>query len=240
MEKDSKGPILSWITNQGILAIVVASLTLLLSLLLNELQAKIGWLSLLVSLLLIFTIFIIVMALAFKNVSPVSLQLSDKIIKALAYYIGSDRVGWILTTEELVKFESCLKNSEVWLITSDLYEDCIGGPFQKCVSKNLKKDVKYRYFVPDTPTIRSKSSQIVKANNNHPNLSFIYLEDDFFFLVSKFDFGIINPFKENNRERIGFMGLPVPDDECRYQAKISDELIDIIIGKLLPLIESSR
>jgi len=234
MKKKENHAIHELIKNSTIITLIITLLTILFGFILKEFQKKIEWHYLLSAIVIIIVIFIILLFLIFKSIYPNLKKIAEQTIDKLDEIV-TDKVDWILTTPQLIKFESVIKNSEVWLITSDLYEDCIGGPFQECVSNNLKKGVRYHYFVPDTMGVRSKSKQINAVNKNNKDLHFSFLEDDFFFLVSKFDFGIINPFKKGKIERLGFMGLPVPDEKGRYQVKISDELIDIIIGKLLPI-----
>ena len=36
------------------------------------------------------------------------------------------------------------------------------------------------------------------------------------------------------------MGLPVPGEDVHYEVKISDDLIDVLIGKLIPLMDKTE
>jgi hypothetical protein len=230
----------SWIVNQAWLAIVVTFFTIVLGILLNEIQPKLGWSILVISLITIIAIFSIVVWLVVRFVFSVTFDFAQGIQDTLDRYIASEKIGWMLTTPKLCKFEKQSKAPEIWLISSDLSEDCIGGPFQRVVAANLKRGIRYRYFVPDKPEIRSRVKQLVEYNKNPQNLEFTYLSDDFFFLVPKFDFAIYNPLKEKGTERVAYMGIPVSGDPGRYHANIGDELIDVLVGKLLSLISENK
>lgn len=227
----------SWIADQAWVAIVVTFLTIVLGILLSEIQTKLGWLILIISLITILTIFFVIIWLIVRPILSVSVELADKIHDTIDKYIGSEKIGWILTTPQLVKFEKNSKFPEIWLISSDLSEDSMGGPFQSVVAANLEKGIRYRYFVPNRAEIYSRVEQLTKYHSCSGNINFTYLNDDFFFLVPKFDFAIYNPFNEKQLERIAYMGIPVDEKGGHYHAKVSSELIDVLIGKLMPLIK---
>ncbi len=141
--------------------------------------------------------------------------------------------NWIITTEELARFELENAKSEVWIITSDLEEDGIDGPFFKVVEKNMEDGVIYRYFLPNNDLVKTRVIRMKNKLTTHENKSlfFHFLDDDFFFLFSKFDFGIINP-NDCRNDRFGFMGINTPDNNNRFQVRISDTLMEEFVGKL--------
>lgn len=236
MDNGRFNKIKGWIEQQAWVVIIVTFLTILLGILLSELQTKVGWLILSVSLITVLAIFLIVTYFVVRPIFSISVSLVQGIQNTLDKYIGSEKIGWIRTTPQLVTYETHTNASEIWLIT-DLSEDYIGAPFQEVVSQNLKKGICYTYFIPDKHEIHSRTEQLTKHNNNSPNLKFVYLNDDFFFLVPKFDFAIYDPFNSTGT-RIAYIGIPVPGEEGHYHAKVSDDLIDVLIGKLMPLIQN--
>ena len=66
------------------------------------------------------------------------------------------------------------------------------------------------------------------------------LTDDFFFLVSKLDFTIYDPYKTSATGRQGYIGLDLPDCDGLYAAKIGDDLVDAIASKLLEYIQDKK
>lgn len=143
---------------------------------------------------------------------------------------------WLMTTQQLVDLEAREAKSDVWIVTSDLEEDSLDGPFYKTIKSNLNRGVTYRYFLPNSNKIVSRVDRLRNSLDEFYNktLFFHHLDDDFFFLISQFDFGIINPSECYNM-RFGFMGITAPGvNKIRFQVKISDHLIDEIVGKLKP------
>ena len=45
------------------------------------------------------------------------------------------------------------KAKEVWIVSPDLYYDTESDEFMNIVKHNLHKDTKYRYIVPNTPSV---------------------------------------------------------------------------------------
>ena len=192
----SKTVLDNWLKNNSISALIIVGLTILFSILLGELQNKLGWWILILSLICVFSIMFFVLWLSFKNILIVNQNIANKIENNFSKFIDKYKLGWIISSEQIEDFEKTLSNIEIWLITADLAEDSVGQLFQECVSNNLKKNtVIYKYFVPNTLEIKSKVEKLKQANNNHPNLHFIYLNDDFFFLSPRLDFIIFNPYQ---------------------------------------------
>lgn len=230
----------NWLKDNSISTLIIVFLTILFGIFLSELQNKLGWSGLTLSLLFISSIIFFILWLSFKNVLSINQSIADRIESNCNNLIDRYKLDWILSSEQIENFEKELCNIEIWLITSDLAEDTVGSFFQECVSKNLKKNsVIYKYFVPDTLDIKAKVEKLKLINNNHENLHFIFLSDDFFFLTPRLDFSIYNPFQTpNSMERLGLMGIPDTDEEIQYHAKVSDLIIDTLIGKLLKFIEN--
>lgn len=223
------------LTSQAILAIIIVTLTLGLTLILNEVQPKTGWKLLFVSLAFIVLIYSFLLWIFAKYLYVASHNIAQRVQATLDKYIGCDKIGWIITTEQMAEHEKSCSVSEIWLVSSDMSEDVSGGPFQDIVVANIKRGIKYRYFVPDKAEMRARIEQLRKNNNNSKNLSVSFLNDDFFFLVPRLDFAIYNPFKERGNERIAYMGIPAESDTARLHARIDNNLIDALIGKLMHL-----
>lgn len=228
-----------WVNENSISAIVITCLTIILSILLGEMQTKLGLPILILSIFIIFSVIVIVLWLTYRNVLHTNEKLAYEIKNETMNLIDKYKLGWLYSSQQLVALESSFTDIEIWLLTADLGEDKIGAFFQNCVSSNLKKgSVKYHYFLPNRLDMLTKVEQLKIYNQNSPNLSFTYLDDDFFFLVPKFDFSIYNPLNITaNIERSAFMGIPANGEINQYHVKVSDEITDVLIGKLLKIIE---
>jgi len=236
MKDESNSIVKHWVVKQSSVAILLTFFTILLGIILNEIQSKVGWGMLITSLVFILALFGIVIWLVVRYVFAVSIDIADEIKETLDKYSGIEKRSWLITGKELVRYESRCNFSEIWLISSDLSTDCVGGQFHKVVLKNLKKGIKYRYFVPNTPVLKVRMDQLFKYNNNHPNLKVTYIDDSFFFLVPNFDFAIYNPYKQGDSSRVAYMGLPIPGENNLYHVRFSDDLTDVLMGKLAPLV----
>lgn len=240
MKSDTR--IKSWLTDQAWVAILVTFFTVVLGIVISEIQNRVGWVTLAISLVTVIGIYSIITWLHLKYVFSISLRLSYDIQEKIDNYIELDRVekkGWILTVPQLVEFEKNTGAPEIWLISGDLVEDVVGEPFFDAVTQNLARGIRYRYFVPDRPEIHSRVSQIEKQRKTSERVQVTYLSSDFFFLVPDLDFVIYNPYCEDAVERVCYMGLPVPGEESHYEVKVSDDLVDLLIGKLMPLMEQA-
>lgn len=223
------------IMSQAILGIIIVALTLALTLLLNEVQPKMGWKLLFMSLAVIVSIYSFLLWLFVKYLYEASHITAQKVQGTLDKYIGCDKIGWIITTPQMAEYEQSCAVPEIWLISSDMSEDVSGGPFQDIVGTNIKRGIIYRYFVPNKPEMHARIEQLRKNNAYSVNLKVSFLNDDFFFLVPRLDFAIYNPYKLDGIERIAYMGIPVESDPSRFHARIDNNLIDVLIGKLMHL-----
>jgi hypothetical protein len=233
MIEEEKKRIKRWLFDQAWVAIAMAVITLMLGVLISELQNTIGWKSLLVAIGFVAIVFGFVTWMVFRYVYDVSTGLAEELKHDINCYVDPNKLSWVFTNEQLISFEKAKKWPEIWLVSSDLAFETQDGIFHKVVSANLKKGVIYRYFVSNDLTTKARIEQIFSQHNNHPGLSVTPLEDDFFFLVPRFDFAIYNPKNVGRIRREAYMGIPISDEPVMYHAKISDDLIDVLMGKLL-------
>lgn len=225
-------------TNSGLIQIVVLVLVTLVTIacgaVLSKVQGAIGMMNLFSSVLLVGSL-IILSTLVTLHFARKKYEYIYKMNKKFLDEIKSEICNipdLLISTEELIEIELEKASSEVWVITSDLFEDGVDGLFFDCINQNMRRGVVYRYFVPESPAVIAKERQMKNQVCLKDMIDFRYMNDDFFYLFAKFDFGIINPQKIG--ERFGFMGMPTGTGSSeRYQAKISEELIDDIIGRLL-------
>ncbi len=216
-----------WIKNNAILVLVLMVLTILVGIVFSETQTKIGWLNLVLALLFIIILFIVLIILIQRPL----LESLNKFIKNQTKLMESMAIPWLKDTDQLTEYELDSKDfKEIWLITLDLLDDVQDGPFQSVVEANLKKNIKYYYFVPENETIKARVKQIQKFHRYHENLNFIFLPNSFIFIVPKLDIVIYNPLESNSRA--AFMGIPTPDDQNHYHALVNSEFIDKLVGIL--------
>ena len=70
-------------------------------------------------------------------------------------------------------------------------------------------------------------------NNCSKNIEYYVLDDDFFFLVSRFDFTVYDPFGVSSIGKLGYIGLSLPNQKELMAAKVDNKLVDAIISKLI-------
>ncbi len=217
----------SWLKDNGVLSLFLTICTILLGLLISEVQTKIGLKSLIISLVFVN---IIILSVLFMMQRPIVVTLKSY-LDDFQESIESKSISWLKNTEQLARYE--LENNnfkEIWLITSDLLDDSQGGPFQTVVAANLRKGVKYFYFVPNTLEINARVLRLQKIYTAPKNLKFIYLPDSFFFLVPKLDIAIYNPVDGNDKS--AFLGIPNSSDPNHYHAQVSTDFVDKLVGYL--------
>ena len=229
MEEETKQAFRDWMHDQGLVALIITGLTVLLSIFLSELQTKLGWGTVVLSLFTILTIFGITFWLIQRPLKHILVSLGDDLRKLLE----PRKFSWLLDTEQLAQYEQSATVSEIWLLTSDLLDDAQGGPFLNVVKKNLQRKVRHVYFVPNTPEVRARVEMIKEFHKNHPLLKVVYLPDTFFFLVPKFDVCIYNPLSQDKSIRAAYMGLPTQEQANHYHAAVSIDFIDKLVGVLL-------
>ncbi|WP_223908144.1 hypothetical protein [Actinomyces capricornis] len=142
---------------------------------------------------------------------------------------------WIVDNAYLKAVEAGESVEEVWIVSVDLAGDLERGDFVDVVRRNIQRGVKYVYFIPDNRVRFSKVAALKDVYKSNPLIKVQSLNGDFFFLVKDLDFIIYNP---TGSSRSGFMGLPVDDGRGRWTARISDSLMDVLVGKLNEFLEN--
>jgi hypothetical protein len=212
------------------LSIVLPVLTILVGVVLGEVQSapKIGWGWITVATVIVFGlnwIFIWQIGRPIKNM--LSELKSDLVLQQF-----QSQHNWLLDAQQLASYERNVPAKEIWLITSDLLDDSQGGLFMDVVRKNLQRGIRYVYFFPRTPENNSRADSI-RATQKSDALKYVFLPDDFFFLVPKLDIVIYNPRADGGLSKSAFMGIPAPGESSHYHAAVSLDFIDKIVGTLL-------
>ncbi len=146
----------------------------------------------------------------------------------------------IISDIKLSEFEKNCTCEEIWVVSNDLETEIDGGLYAEIVPHNLKRGIKYKMFVPKNNLTTIRLEHLKRRNGNSENIEYYLLTDDFFFLVSKLDFTIYDPYKTSATGRRGYIGLDLPDCEDLYAAKIDDSLIDAIASKLVEYIQEKK
>ena len=209
--------------NNGIIYIVISVLTLITSVFISEMQTRAGWIIVIISLAYVF---LCVILLSKFLLFP----LGKKIDNISTENISSDLI--ILSQEKMANYELNEDLKELWIITSDLSFDTDGGTFKDVVSANLKKGVRYIYFISKNQISKSREKQMKLANKSK-NLHFVYLDDDFFFFAPNLD--CVLHFYNSEKPNDGFIGLTMNSN--RYYIKMSTELFHATYGNLFPHID---
>ena len=219
--------------DQPFLIIFISILTIILGFIIDFFLGYIKWFNLFFALGIIVFIFLVINYYNHSYYHKPIVDLASEINSKIERFASPDMIGWLYTANQLADFELKTNVPSIWLISSDISEEVVGGIFQQVVTENLKKNIEYKYFVPDTPEIHSKVEQLRKCYQRYNNISFIFLNIDFYMLCPKFDITIYNPHKEKGLPRNGFVGLPIESEDVHYHVKINDQFVDNIIGQLL-------
>jgi len=215
--------------------IVVSAITLGLGIGLSHIRERIGWVPLLFVLLIVTLFFLLSLKVVISSIYPVSLGLLDRVGQQLLQIrqqlercVDRSLITWMLTNEQLKTQESGFESPEVWIVSSNLAEETPGGRFFPVVQENLKRGVKYCYFIQKSLEAQARVKEL-ESHQKYGAISFTYLPEDFFFLVPQLDFTIYDPMNRKGR-KCGFMGLPVRDPG--FYGEMDTEFLNKIIGKL--------
>ena len=108
-----------------------------------------------------------------------------------------------------------------------------GGQFSEVVGENLRRGVKYTYFLRGDNLCRGQFDTLRAGNGRYGrDIKVHYLSDDFFFLVDDFDIIIYNPRKGREDGCRGFMGLPIDKSYGRWTVEVSIKLVRSLVGRL--------
>lgn len=211
------------------MTLLLAALTIVAGIGISEIQNKIGWANLILSLALIVMFYWSTLWLLGKPLAKILLDLKQELIQQRA----PTQFSWLLDVEQLVSYERTTAAKEIWLVTSDLLDDYQGGPFVEVVRQNLQKGTSYVYFFPSTVENKARAETIRTAHKQNNSIKFVFLPDNFFLLVPNLDIVIYNPKGDGDIPTSAFMGIPVPGESNHYHVSVSLDLIHKIVGTLL-------
>jgi len=139
----------------------------------------------------------------------------------------------IVSEKRLAQIEMNGQYKDIWIITADLYGDTNNTIFESIVRENIKKNVKYTYFIPENNYItKGRSEQIMELYEYSDCLRFIELDTEFFFLVPSFDFVLYNPIGGKGYEKFGYMCLSIYSQNGMLYSKVNENLISAFVGRL--------
>lgn len=217
---------------------IVSIITLVVGVILSEVQNIIGWIPLAVSLGCFLVIYIVSLIVIGTQLKPISIGLLEQVMDTITGIVDPGKIG-IIDNDGLVSMELRRKDKVIWLITDDLAEDVPTAPFYEAVQLNLKKGVNYIYFCPRSFRTQSRVATIRESHGKTKGtLNFIFLPDDFFVLTPRLDYTIYDPLNTTGT-RCGYMGLPM-DTDRHFHCLMDSELIDSIVGRLSTYLEKEE
>ncbi len=227
--------------------IVVPVLALIVNVILAEAQNSFGITNIIISIIFLIFLFLEILVmyrkLLFKDIKKMifprfEIALKEQTQDTYSYdYLFEES---IISDKKLSEFESDCSCEEIWVVSNDLETEVDGGLYAEVVPNNLKRGIKYKIFVPKNKLTTIRLEQLKRRNGSSNNIEYYLLTDDFFFLVSRLDFTIYDPYKTSATGRRGYIGLDLPDCEELYAAKIDDLLTDAIASKLLEYIKTKK
>lgn len=232
MSESTKKRVDHLLRDPTVFLIVTTVLVVIVGIVIAEVQGRVGFISLLTSAAIILVVYWI----SVKLISIPILQQISEAIGTIQTHINPESIAWLLDTDQLAEYETNADADEIWLLSSDLLEDLVGGPFQSIVKNKTASGTKYIYFVPDTPELRARITVIKSSHKHNDRIKVVLLPDKFFFLVPKLDIVIYNPLTQNaqgTKVRTAFMGIPDPVGKNHYHARMNVDFVDRLVGVLL-------
>lgn len=233
MDKENKTNIFETI----VVSILIPAITVSLSFGIYYLKNLVGWgytILILVGALFLIVVFVFTGA---KIITYFSKEQLGQLIRnefanieqSLDKYIlveGIYREDYLALMEKTEFFE------EIWLVSPDLHTEIDDGIYADIVKNNIKRKIKYKYYVPDNSQNRTRVQSFQKKCNYSKYLEIFFLSDDFFFLIPGVDFAIYEPFKSVSSGKKGYMGVNIEGEDERCAILMSDDFVDVLIKKL--------
>lgn len=229
------------------LYVVVPVLSLVINVFLAEVQNSFGMINIIMSIaflvVLVFEVTIVNKKIFFKHANELLFPRFEVAFTQKPYDIKNYDYLFeesIISDKKLSEFESKCSCEEIWVVSNDLQTEVDGGLYAEIVPKNLERGINYKIFVPKNNLNSIRLEHLKRRNQKSENIKYYLLTDDFFFLVSKLDFTIYDPYKTSATGRKGYIGLDLPDCDVLYAAKVDDPLVDAIASKLLEYIQKDK
>jgi hypothetical protein len=146
----------------------------------------------------------------------------------------------IISDIKLAAYEKSCDCQEIWVVSNDLSTELDGGLYADVVPANLQRGVSYKIFVAKSNIVLMRIEQLKRKHNNQDKIKYYILDDDFFFLVARFDFTIYDPYKTAATGRIGYIGFNLSQNDELTAIKVTDSLVDAIASKLLEYIDNDK
>ena len=125
---------------------IVTIVTILVGVVLSEVQTKVGWSPLVAALLCFLVIYVVTLVVIGVQYRPMCIGLIEQERNSVIGMVDPTRVG-IIDNEGLRTLEGSRHDKKVWLITGDLAEDVPGAQFFDVVHENLQRGVFPLYFM---------------------------------------------------------------------------------------------
>jgi hypothetical protein len=145
------------------------------------------------------------------------------------------KAEWLVANEQLMRIERSVKCDTVWILTANLEEEIDDTLFAPIIIRNLKKGIKYRYFVPDDPILRGRAYGLKKAVGNHEGLSFDFIDDSLFRIISMQDVAIYI----SDRNCKAYMNLPIKEGGTAYFIELGSAQTETLVGHLRAYLEKT-
>ena len=210
--------------------VIMTCATIGLGLILSQMESSIGWKPLLLALVICVTCFSLSFIFYLKFVYPISLELLNDLKRDFGKFARRDSFPNVISAPQLADFEETKDFGEIWLITADMENETPAKLFNSVVGRNLKRGIKYIYFIPKGLRNTARAKEVRGSHGGHQSLSFVYLPDDFFFLTPRLDFAIYDPWNCRGL-RCGYMGLPIGTEE-QFHGLMETDLLDTLVGRI--------
>ena len=210
------------------LTLILTALVLFTGLLLNLLYERIGFWSTVGALSLVIVLLAIVAITANKLLVTMvvdRLGIVDDTLRVIKSTFGKD---WLVSSTELMRREATATSQEIWIVSSDLQEETDTETYLPIVRENLRKGLRYVYFVPDNDLVRARRSHIILSHDmqRRNQIEFCVIPDEYFDLLAAHDIIIFAPGGP------AYMNAPVGPSGLEYFICLHREHVDRLIGRL--------
>jgi hypothetical protein len=134
----------------------------------------------------------------------------NRINELITAFRGQTNHSWLLSSAEINEMERMHKSNNIWIISPDLSLDTGSTDFLYTVVKNIKRGVRYTYFVSDTNLIKARLKEVnavYESSINAPRI--ITLKEAEFFAITRTHIAMYNPEAKKGIPPRVFVELPL-------------------------------
>ena len=138
---------------------------------------------------------------------------------------------WLISSDRLKEIERSTDAAHIWIITRSLEEEVKEDQFGAVIRYNLRRGVRYTYFLPSDPALLAR---IVKMKDMYKDMDieFRIIDSPLFDLISLQDMAIFGADGRGASSMAGYMNLPIDVGGNDYFVILGTSQAERIVGTL--------